>query len=96
MKFLEIIFNNNTKTLSPDNFMESSYFNEMKLYWYLRYHYISEEDQFSCNSMWFDVLFKTHSSIDSSEAVAGRCSIKKVFLQIWKISHENICVVVSF
>ena len=26
------------------------------------YHFISEEDQFSCNSTWFDIVLKTHCS----------------------------------
>ena len=30
--------------------------------WYLCYHFISEDEQFSCKSIWFDILLKTHCS----------------------------------
>ena len=30
------------------------------------------------------------------EAVAQRCSVKKMFLEIWQNSQENICARVSF
>ena len=32
----------------------------------------------------------------SSEAVAQRCSVKKVLLETWQNSQENTCVRVSF
>ena len=28
----------------------------------MRHHFISEEEQFSCNSRWFDILLKIHGS----------------------------------
>ena len=33
---------------------------------------------------------------DNTEAVARRCSVKKVFLEISQNSQENTCVIVSF
>ena len=36
------------------------------------------------------------SNTTSPEAVAQRCSVKKVFLQIWQNSQENTCARVSF
>ena len=42
------------------------------------------------------LLFKTSCSMDSSEAVVWRCSVKKVLLNIRKNSQENTCVGVSF
>ena len=50
------IFRNHKKTLPPDNFSEYSYFNVALL---TRFHHIWEEEQFSCNSTWFDTLLKT-------------------------------------
>ena len=34
--------------------------------------------------------------LHTAEAVAGRCSVKKVFLEIWQDSQENNCGRVSF
>ena len=46
---------------------------------------------YSTVSFWFDFLHKW-----SSEAVAQRCSVKKVFLQISQNSQENTCARVYF
>ena len=40
-----------------------------------------------------DALFEDH---DSQEAVARRCSMKKVFLKILQNLQENTCVGVPF
>ena len=37
-----------------------------------------------------------NSSIPTTEAVARRCSVKMVFLQILENSQENACVGISF
>ena len=34
--------------------------------------------------------------LHTAEAFAGRCSVKKVFLEIWQNSQENTCDTVSF
>ena len=34
--------------------------------------------------------------LHTAEAVTGRCSVKKVFLEIWQNSQENTCDRVSF
>ena len=37
-----------------------------------------------------------HNSYENKEAVAGTCSLKKVFLEISQNSQENTCARVSF
>ena len=34
--------------------------------------------------------------LKNSEAIVQRCSVKKVFLDIWQISQENTCARVYF
>ena len=34
--------------------------------------------------------------LHTTEAVAGKCSVKKAFLEIWQNSQENTCGRVSF
>ena len=38
----------------------------------------------------------SETDYNGSEAVARRCSVKIMFLEIWQISQENTCVRVSF
>ena len=44
----------------------------------------------------FPTKMDGHIVIIYTEAVVGRCSLKKVFLKISHISLENTCVRVSF
>ena len=79
VEFLEIIFNKNKKKTfpppPPDIFRESSHFNEMQLYWNLRYHDISEVEQFSYNNTWSNILFQLCSMV--SWCVAYKCHNKR-------------------
>ena len=42
------------------------------------------------------MMFQSFSSVGSTEAVAQRCSVEKVFLEISQNSQENTCARVSF
>ena len=81
VKFLEIIFKNNKQKHYPLIISWNLYILTNYSFNGICYHYISEEEQFSCNSTYFDILFKTHCSMDFSEAVAWECSIKKGVLK---------------
>ena len=52
---------------------------------------------YSKSQQCFDWLFQCYSSVFYVlEAVARRCSVKKLFLEISQNSHENTCARVSF
>ena len=42
------------------------------------------------------ITFPSEKWFDMSEAVAYRCSVERVFLEISQNSHENACARVSF
>ena len=45
-----------------------------------------------CQSMYLSLSLV----VSRSEAVSRRCSVKRVFLEIWQNSQKNICARVSF
>ena len=42
------------------------------------------------------ITFPSEKWFDMSEAVAYRCSVERVFLEISQNSHENACAIVYF
>ena len=67
---------------------------------FIRFENFFMDETKMCSFMLYVIkLFANHIELnlfDTPEAVARRCSVKKVFLEISQNSQENTCAIVSF